>query len=47
MAEATPVKWLVSLRCHSDELFGNKKSETGKPHELETQILVGEPYIWK
>jgi len=42
MAEMTPVKWLVSLRCHSDELFGNKKGETGKPHKLETQILVGE-----
>jgi len=42
MAEATPVKWLVSLRCHSDELFGNKKGETGKPHKLETQIMVGD-----
>lgn len=46
MAEMTPVKWLISIKCHSDDFLGNKKGETGKPHKLETQILVGESYFW-
>ena len=33
--------WVI-IKCHSDEEFGNKGNGTGKPHEWETQILVGE-----
>ena len=33
---------LLPIKCHSDDAFGNKSSETGKPLKLETQILVGE-----
>ena len=34
---------VVSVKCHSDEEIRNDGNGTGKPHERETQILVGEP----
>ena len=33
---------VYSLRCHSDDIFRNKKVKRGKPRKLETQIMVGE-----
>ena len=38
--------WVI-IKCHSDEEFGNKGNGTGKPHEWETQILVGELWLKK
>ncbi len=32
----------VFVKCHSDEESGNGGNGTGKPHEWEIQILVGE-----
>ena len=31
-----------SIKCHRNDAFGNERMKRGKPHKLETQIMVGE-----
>lgn len=33
---------IYTVKCRSDDAFGNKRVKRGKPRERETQILVGE-----
>jgi len=33
---------VIDVKCHRNEYLGNQIMKRGKPHERETQIMVGE-----